>query len=51
VRAYARRDTGDLAGAIADFRQVLILQPDHPDAAAIRAEIERLGVSKASKPY
>jgi Tfp pilus assembly protein PilF len=42
TRAYARRDTGDTAGARRDFEEVLRRMPNHPDAEAIRAEIAQL---------
>jgi hypothetical protein len=42
VRGYARRDAGDVRGALADFSTVLKAAPNHPEAPALRAEMERL---------
>jgi regulator of sirC expression with transglutaminase-like and TPR domain len=42
IGGYAKRDVGDLQGAIADFESALQSAPDHPDREAIRAEMNRL---------
>ncbi len=42
IRGYAKRDAGDLEGAISDFQKALQLQPDHQEAAAIRETVSQL---------
>lgn len=42
IRGYARRDAGDYAEAIADFQKALSLQPNHPDAPAVRDALASL---------